>query len=74
MRRCEQIAALLYQYIDRELSDEEFRRVQEHLEACPPCKHVFKLEQNMLIVIGERCRKVCAPERLINRVRQLSSE
>lgn len=74
MRRCEQIAALLYQYIDRELSDDEFRQVQEHLDECPPCKHVFKLEENVLTIIGERCRKVNAPETLINRVRQLSAE
>ena len=74
MRRCEQIAALLYQYIDRELTDEEYRRVQQHLDACPPCKHVFRLEQNMLTLIGERCRKVCAPNSLIDRVKALSSE
>ena len=74
MRRCEQVAALLYQYIDRELSDDEYEQVQRHLDECPPCKHVFKLEENMLTVIGERCRKVCAPDTLINRVRQLSGE
>lgn len=74
MRRCEQIAALLYQYIDRELTDEEYRHVRQHLDACPPCKHVFRLEQNMLTLIGERCRKVCAPNSLIDRVKALSSE
>lgn len=74
MRRCEQIAALLYQYIDRELSEDEYRRVRQHLDACPPCKHVFQLEENMLTVVGEYCRKVCAPDALINRVKQLSSE
>lgn len=74
MRSCEQIAKLLYQYIDRELTDDEHRRVRQHLDACPPCKHVFHLEEGMLTVIGEHCRKVCAPESLINRVRQMSHE
>jgi mycothiol system anti-sigma-R factor len=74
MRRCEQVAALLYQYIDRELSEDEYRRVQQHLDACPPCQHVFRLEQNMLTIVGERCRKVSAPDGLIDRVRRLSSE
>jgi mycothiol system anti-sigma-R factor len=74
MRSCEQVAKLLYQYIDRELSDDEHRRVRQHLDACPPCKHVFRLEEGMLTVIGERCRKVSAPDRLIDRVRQMSHE
>lgn len=74
MRRCEQIAVLLYQYIDRELSEDEYRHVQQHLDACPPCRQVFRLEENMLTIIGERCRKVCAPSGLIDRVKQLSSD
>jgi mycothiol system anti-sigma-R factor len=74
MRRCEQVAALLYEYIDRELSADEYRRVQQHLDACPPCRHLFQLEQNMLTVVGERCRKVCAPTSLIDRVRRLTAE
>lgn len=74
MRNCEEIAELLYQYIDRELSDDEYREVQQHLNACPPCKEVFRLEENVLTIVGERCRKVCAPQNLIDRVRQLRVE
>jgi anti-sigma factor RsiW len=48
MSRCEEIAVRLYQYIDRELTPAEYREVQEHLDACPPCKHVFQLERNVL--------------------------
>jgi mycothiol system anti-sigma-R factor len=74
MRRCEQIVQVLYEYIDRELSEDEYHEVQQHLERCPPCKHVFKLEANMLTLVGERCRRVCAPQDLIDRVRRLSAE
>jgi mycothiol system anti-sigma-R factor len=74
MRRCEQVAELLYQYIDRELTEDEYRRVQQHLDACPPCQHLFRLEQNMLTLVGERCRKVCAPTSLIDRVRRMTAE
>lgn len=74
MRNCEEIAELLYQYIDRELSSDEYEEVREHLDACPPCKHVFRLEENMLTLVGERCRSVCAPQTLIERVRRLSAE
>jgi mycothiol system anti-sigma-R factor len=74
MSRCEEIAVRLYQYIDRELTPAEYREVQEHLDACPPCKHVFQLERNVLSVVGERCRRVCAPPNLIERIRRLSAE
>ncbi len=74
MRRCEEIAALLYQYIDRELSDEEYREVRQHLDECPPCKDVFQLEENVLTVVAKCCRNVSAPQNLIDRVRRLSAE
>lgn len=74
MRRCEEIATLLYQYIDRELSEDEYREVRRHLDDCPPCKHVFKLEENVLSLVGECCRRVSAPPNLIDRVRRLSAE
>lgn len=74
MSRCEEIATLLYQYIDRELSEDEYHEVRRHLDDCPPCKHVFKLEENVLTVVGERCRRVCAPPNLIDRIRRLSAQ
>jgi mycothiol system anti-sigma-R factor len=74
MRRCEEIAELLYQYLDRELSDQEYKEIRQHLDDCPPCKHVFKLEENMLTLVGECCRRVCAPPNLIDRIRRLSHE
>ena len=72
MRRCEEIVVLLYQYIDRELSDQEYEEVRQHLHDCPPCQHIFRLEENVLSLVGERCRRVSAPSNLVERVRRMS--
>jgi anti-sigma factor (TIGR02949 family) len=74
MRRCQQIEALLYDFIDRELTDCELEQVQQHLDRCPPCRHVFAFEENILRLVGECARKVSAPPALVSRVRQMCTK
>lgn len=71
MGTCKQTIEHLYQFIDRELSDEERREVQAHLDRCPPCREHFRFEENVLSLIGQRCRQVSAPDELKERVRKM---
>jgi mycothiol system anti-sigma-R factor len=68
---CEEIARQLYQYIDRELSPDEQRQVQQHLDDCPPCQKWFRLEVDVLRLVGECGRRLEAPPTLIEKVRRL---
>lgn len=68
---CEEIAQQLYHYIDRELSPEEQRQVQQHLDDCPPCQKWFRLEVDVLRLVGECGRRLEAPPMLIEKVRRL---
>jgi anti-sigma factor (TIGR02949 family) len=74
MRRCSQIAALLYDYLDRELNECELLEVQAHLERCPPCRHMFTFEENVLRRVGECARRVSAPPTLVERVRKMCDQ
>jgi mycothiol system anti-sigma-R factor len=74
MRRCNQIAALLYDFLDRELNESELLEVQEHLERCPPCRHIFTFEENVLRRVGECARRVSAPPALVERVRKMCDQ
>lgn len=38
MHKCEEICELLSSYLDQELTLEEQKQVQEHLESCPQCR------------------------------------
>lgn len=71
MGTCKQTIEHLYQYIDRSLSDDELAEVRAHLDRCPPCRDHFRFEENILSVIGQRCRETSAPPALKDRVRRL---
>lgn len=59
----------LYEFLDRELSPEQLRTVQAHLDACPDCADVKDFE----LMIREKMRSSCAqqaPEQLKARLLQ----
>jgi len=59
----------LYEFLDRELSPEQLRTVQTHLDACPDCADVKDFE----LMIREKMRSSCAqqaPEQLKARLLQ----
>jgi mycothiol system anti-sigma-R factor len=74
MHDCRETMHRLYQFLDRELSDNDRTVVEEHLSHCPPCRDLFRFEANVLTYIGETCRKTSAPPELRERVRKLCQE
>ena len=74
MTRCESCLDRLYEYLDRELSPEEMVEVQRHLDACPPCRGRFTFEANVLRRVRECCRKVQAPQDLVERVQRMAAQ
>lgn len=71
---CREAMHRLYQFLDRELSEEDQEVVRAHLHHCPPCQDVFRFEENVLTFIGETCRKTAAPPSLHDRVRKLCQD
>jgi mycothiol system anti-sigma-R factor len=71
MDNCKEAVHRLYQYLDRELSEDEQRVVQRHLSHCPPCLDLFRFEENVLTFVGDKCRETAAPANLRDRVRKL---
>ena len=57
---CEQAYREVYQFLDRELSDEELAAVRQHLDNCPPCAHLFQFEGTIVRYVRERgARETC---------------
>jgi mycothiol system anti-sigma-R factor len=54
----------LHPYIDRELSNEDIVHVQEHLNACPGCLHLYEFESAIRRLVRIRCLEQQAPESL----------
>ena len=66
---CSAALKRLYEFLDRELSPEQLRTVQAHLDACPECADVKDFE----LMIREKMRSSCAqqaPEQLKARLLQ----
>jgi mycothiol system anti-sigma-R factor len=71
MSNCKDAVNRLYEYLDRELTDAELSEVHRHLEHCPPCLDLFRFEENVLTLVGKRCRETIAPPSLRDKVQKL---
>lgn len=74
MDDCKEALHRLYQYLDRELTEEDQRIVKAHLHHCPPCKDLFHFEENVLTFIGATCRQTAAPLSLRDKVQKLCQD
>jgi len=65
---CEEVFARLYDYLDRELDQEEIRLVREHLETCAACASEYKFEAGVLDGVREKLRRLAVPDGLMGRI------
>ena len=71
---CSEVLSILYEYVDGELTIERRTTIQTHLDDCPPCLEAFGFEEELRVVISQRCRDE-VPQVLRDRIRQaLDSE
>jgi len=55
-------------YLDRELTAEEMRLVQEHLAVCEVCSREFRFEASVLAGVKRKLRQLDVPVGLRDRV------
>jgi anti-sigma factor (TIGR02949 family) len=65
---CEEMLRRLDDYLDRELSSGELRRVEEHLKDCEACIREFGFEASVVRAVREKLQDVDVPESLLDRV------
>ncbi len=71
---CEEVFRRLDDYLDRELSAAEMELVAAHLDTCAVCAQEYRFEGRVLEMIRDKLGKIQAPDRLLQRVRQLLDE
>ena len=67
-RYCQKSAALIYNYLDKEITVYRRVRVWWHLRKCPPCADGFHFEARLKDRIGRGCRDD-PPQELYDRLR-----
>lgn len=71
---CREVLAVLYEFVDGELTTDLRERIKQHLEACQPCFEAFDFEAELRVVISQRCREQ-VPKSLRERIaRALADE
>jgi anti-sigma factor (TIGR02949 family) len=67
-RTCEEAFRRLDDFLDRRLSREETRLVEEHLRVCEACTREFAFEASVLDGITRNLRRLTAPPDLLARI------
>ena len=67
---CLETVRRLDDYLDRELSSNEQREVERHLETCDQCLGRFRFEAGVLEELKTKLRRVKTPESLASRLRK----
>ena len=67
---CEETFRRLDDFLDRHLSPEEIRLVQEHLDTCGQCASEYAFEESVLRNVRAKLQRIKAPDDLLSRVRQ----
>ena len=65
---CEEMFRRLDDYLDRELTPDEMRRAEEHLETCEACAREFGFEASVVSAVRAKLRLVEVPDTLLDRV------
>ena len=65
---CEQAREKLFDFLDRELADEEAALVREHIEMCDPCSQTFASIQEFIVCVKARLRETRLPPELVQRI------
>ena len=65
---CEEAFRLLDDFLDRRLTPEETRIIEEHLEICAWCAREFNYETSVLHGLKRKLRQLDAPEGLLSRI------
>jgi anti-sigma factor (TIGR02949 family) len=72
---CEETFRRLDDYLDRRLTPEETRLIEEHLHTCEACNREFVFEASVIEAVRQKLRRVAAPPDLIARISaQIQSE
>lgn len=65
---CAEAFRKLDDYVDRQLSAEETRLLEQHLAVCVRCATEYKFEQQMIDQIRQKLRHVELPEGLVGKI------
>ncbi|WP_124039858.1 mycothiol system anti-sigma-R factor [Neoactinobaculum massilliense] len=64
---CEELTEHLFEFLDRQVSDGEFKRLAAHIAHCPECQDRASAEEHVRVLLKRSCAEV-APATLRVRI------
>ena len=61
---CTETVLRIFEFLDGEMSPDDCRRMQSHLDECEPCLHEYQMDQALKMVIKRSCGCEAAPVEL----------
>lgn len=72
---CSEVIALVYAYLDGEITESERADIGSHLSECGPCLRQYGLEEAVKALVHRSCSCPVAPEglrmRIVTRIQQV---
>lgn len=68
---CEEAFRRLDDYLDRRLSPEETKLIEEHLHVCAACTREFTFEASVIRSVRKKLKRVAAPPDLLDKINML---
>jgi anti-sigma factor (TIGR02949 family) len=65
---CEEAFRRLNDFLDRRLSPEEMKIIEEHLEICAWCAREFNFETSVLFVVKRKLLQLDVPPDLVSKI------
>jgi len=65
---CEAAFRRLDDYLDRQLSPDEMRLIEEHLHICEACTREFTFEASVVAGVRRKLQSIAAPPDLLARI------
>ena len=65
---CREVLERVVEFLDGEMTDDDVRRIQHHLEECSPCLREHDLDRALKALLRRSCGCEHAPEDLRSRI------
>jgi len=64
---CREALHRIYHFLDGELTSTRREKIEEHLDGCSPCLHLFGFEAEIRRLVADKCRDA-VPDSLRSRI------
>ena len=71
---CETLVRLLSDYVDKELSEEDVERLEDHLADCPPCEVFLNTFRKSVDLSARRVASTAMPNEMRDRLHSFLDE